>query len=173
VFAALASIMLAVQIGTGDAQAGQNYTLQSIAAVVLGGASIYGGRGSVVGSLLGALLLTELIGALPFLQLAISGSSGCRARPSSWPPRSTPARAGPGSPPSTPSPERGGGLKPPHRGKGVSGGATACGCRDAPGDSSVDFLSLRLNNSTVARRTSANAPGIAARARRPLAPFPR
>jgi ribose transport system ATP-binding protein len=69
VFAALASIMLAVQIGTGDAQAGQNYTLQSIAAVVLGGASIYGGRGSMVGSLLGALLLTELIGALPFLQL--------------------------------------------------------------------------------------------------------
>jgi ribose transport system ATP-binding protein len=68
-FAALASIMLAVQIGTGDAQAGQNYTLQSIAAVVLGGASIYGGRGSMVGSLLGALLLTELIGALPFLQL--------------------------------------------------------------------------------------------------------
>jgi ribose transport system ATP-binding protein len=68
-FAALASIMLAVQIGTGDAQAGQNYTLQSIAAVVLGGASIYGGRGSMLGSLLGALLLTELIGALPFLQL--------------------------------------------------------------------------------------------------------
>jgi ribose transport system permease protein/ribose transport system ATP-binding protein len=68
-FAALAAIMLAVQIGTGDAQAGQNYTLQSIAAVVLGGASIYGGRGSVVGAILGALLLSELIAALPFLQL--------------------------------------------------------------------------------------------------------
>jgi ribose transport system ATP-binding protein len=69
VFAALAAIMLAVQIGTGDAQSGQNYTLQSIAAVVLGGASIYGGRGSVIGALLGALLLSELIAALPFLQL--------------------------------------------------------------------------------------------------------
>jgi ribose transport system permease protein/ribose transport system ATP-binding protein len=68
-FAALAAIMLAVQIGTGDAQAGQNYTLQSIAAVVLGGASIYGGRGSVIGAILGALLLSELIAALPFLQL--------------------------------------------------------------------------------------------------------
>jgi Ribose/xylose/arabinose/galactoside ABC-type transport systems, permease components len=68
-FAALAAIMLAVQIGTGDATAGQNYTLQSIAAVVLGGASIYGGRGSMIGALLGALLLAELVTALPFLQL--------------------------------------------------------------------------------------------------------
>ncbi len=69
VFAALAAVMLAVQIGTGDATAGQNYTLQSIAAVVIGGASIYGGRGSFMGALLGALLLTAIINALPFLQL--------------------------------------------------------------------------------------------------------
>jgi ribose transport system ATP-binding protein len=69
VFAALAAVMLAVQIGTGDATAGQAYTLQSIAAVVVGGASIFGGRGSFIGALLGALLLTEVINALPFLQL--------------------------------------------------------------------------------------------------------
>ena len=49
-FAALAAMMLAVQIGTGDATAGQSYTLQSISAVVLGGASIYGGRGSFLGA---------------------------------------------------------------------------------------------------------------------------
>jgi ribose transport system ATP-binding protein len=69
VFAGLAAIMLAVQIGTGDAQAGQQYTLQSIAAVAIGGASIYGGRGSVIGAVLGAILLTEVINALPFLDL--------------------------------------------------------------------------------------------------------
>jgi ribose transport system ATP-binding protein len=69
VFAALAAFMLAVQIGTGDATAGQQYTLQSIAAVAVGGASIYGGRGSVIGAVLGALLLTEVINALTFLQL--------------------------------------------------------------------------------------------------------
>jgi ribose transport system ATP-binding protein len=69
VFAALAAFMLAVQIGTGDATAGQQYTLQSIAAVAIGGASIYGGRGSVIGAVLGALLLTEVINALTFLQL--------------------------------------------------------------------------------------------------------
>jgi ribose transport system ATP-binding protein len=69
VFATLAAVMLAVQIGTGDATAGQSYTLQSISAVVLGGASIYGGRGSFLGGLLGALLLTELINAITFLEL--------------------------------------------------------------------------------------------------------
>jgi ribose transport system ATP-binding protein len=68
-FAALASVMLAVQIGTGDASAGQAYTLQTVAAAVVGGASIFGGRGSFLGALLGALLLTEVINALPFLQL--------------------------------------------------------------------------------------------------------
>jgi ribose transport system ATP-binding protein len=69
VFAALAAMMLAVQIGTGDATAGQSYTLQSISVVVLGGASIYGGRGSFLGTLLGALLLTEMINAITFLEL--------------------------------------------------------------------------------------------------------
>jgi ribose transport system ATP-binding protein len=68
-FATLASVMLAVQIGTGDAAAGQAYTLQTVAAVVVGGASIFGGRGSFIGALLGALLLTEVLNALPFLQL--------------------------------------------------------------------------------------------------------
>jgi len=70
IFAGFASVMLAVQIGTGDATAGQNYTLQSIAVVVLGGASIYGGRGSFVGTVLGALLLTEMINAITFLELS-------------------------------------------------------------------------------------------------------
>jgi ribose transport system ATP-binding protein len=68
-FAGLAAVMLAVQIGTGDATSGQQYTLQSIAAVVVGGASIFGGRGTFIGALLGALLLTEVVNALPFLQL--------------------------------------------------------------------------------------------------------
>jgi ribose transport system ATP-binding protein len=70
VFAALAAVMLAVQIGTGDATAGQSYTLQSVSAVVLGGASIYGGRGSFLGTVLGALLLTEMINAITFLELS-------------------------------------------------------------------------------------------------------
>ncbi len=37
---------------------------------MLGGASIFGGRGSFIGALLGALLLTEVVAAIPFLQIA-------------------------------------------------------------------------------------------------------
>ena len=39
---------------------------------MLGGASIFGGRGSFVGTLLGAVLLTEVVSAVPFLQSALS-----------------------------------------------------------------------------------------------------
>ncbi|GAA1706628.1 hypothetical protein GCM10009745_63110 [Kribbella yunnanensis] len=68
-FAGLAGITLMAQIGSGDANAGTNYTLQSIAAVVIGGASIFGGRGSFVGALMGALLLTQVSGVTTFLNL--------------------------------------------------------------------------------------------------------
>jgi ribose transport system ATP-binding protein len=73
-FAAAAGILLAGQIGigNGDPSVGTPYTLSSITAVVLGGASIFGGRGSFIGALLGALLLTEVIAAVPFLQAALS-----------------------------------------------------------------------------------------------------
>src|ERR671933_705794 len=66
-FAVLAGIVLAGQVGVGDASVGGTYTLSSITAVVLGGASIYGGRGSFVAALLGALLVTEIINATTFL----------------------------------------------------------------------------------------------------------
>ncbi|HWI22034.1 MAG TPA: ABC transporter, partial [Baekduia sp.] len=68
-FALLAGILLAAQIGIGDASAGSTYTLTSIAAVVLGGASIFGGRGSFIGACLGALLLQEITSSTAFLGL--------------------------------------------------------------------------------------------------------
>jgi ribose transport system ATP-binding protein len=69
--------MLVGQIGVGDGDPtlSSNYTLLSIAAVVLGGASIFGGRGSFIGALLGAILLTEVVAAVPFLQIALSWNS--------------------------------------------------------------------------------------------------
>jgi ribose transport system ATP-binding protein len=75
--AVAAGIMLAGQIGIGDGDPtlSSSYTLTSITAVVLGGASIFGGRGSFLGALLGALLLTEVVAAVPFLQLALSWNS--------------------------------------------------------------------------------------------------
>ncbi len=44
------------------------YTLKSISAVVLGGASIFGGRGSFIGAFFGAVLIQEIITASGFLQ---------------------------------------------------------------------------------------------------------
>lgn len=67
--AGLASIPMLSQVGSGDPGAGLGYTLSSIAAVVLGGASLFGGRGSFVGALLGAVLITQVNVVTTFLGL--------------------------------------------------------------------------------------------------------
>lgn len=67
VLAAVAAVPLLAQVGTGDANSGTNYTLASIAAVVIGGASLFGGRGSFVGALLGAMLITQVNVVTSFL----------------------------------------------------------------------------------------------------------
>jgi len=68
-FAALAAIPLLAQVGSGDPSSGVSYTLSSIAAVVIGGASIFGGRASFVGALLGALLIGQVSAVTTFLHL--------------------------------------------------------------------------------------------------------
>lgn len=65
----LAAVLLMAQIGSGNPGAGVDYTLTSIAAVVLGGTSIFGGRGSFVGTFMGALLLQQIVVATAFLGL--------------------------------------------------------------------------------------------------------
>ncbi len=69
VLAAVGGVVLSSLIGVGQAGVGSQYTLTSIAAVVLGGASIFGGRGSYVGALMGALLLQTIVSATSFLNL--------------------------------------------------------------------------------------------------------
>jgi ribose transport system ATP-binding protein len=69
-FTFLGAIMLAAQIGVGDASQGTTYTLTSITAVVLGGTSLLGGRGSFVGTLFGSILLTQVLNATTFLGLS-------------------------------------------------------------------------------------------------------
>jgi ribose transport system ATP-binding protein len=73
-FAAAGGVMLAGQLGVGDGDptVSVTYTLTSITAVILGGASIFGGRGSFIGAFLGAVLLTEVVSAVTFLQLSVS-----------------------------------------------------------------------------------------------------
>ncbi len=63
-FAGAAGLYFASANTAGDATAGNPFTLTSIAAVVLGGLNLFGGRGSAVGALAGAFILTLLINVL-------------------------------------------------------------------------------------------------------------
>ncbi len=69
VFTFLGSLVLLAQLGIGDPAQGVGYTLSSITAVVLGGTSLLGGRGSFLGTLLGAGLIVQLLNATTFLSL--------------------------------------------------------------------------------------------------------
>jgi ribose transport system ATP-binding protein len=69
-FACVGGVLLMAQVGVGDPTQGVNYTLASVTAVVLGGTSIFGGRGSFIGALFGAVLVEELLNVTTFLQLS-------------------------------------------------------------------------------------------------------
>jgi ribose transport system permease protein len=60
-FVFAAAVCLSAQTASGDARLGLPYTLNSVAAVVIGGISLAGGRGSMLGAVWGSLVLT-LIG---------------------------------------------------------------------------------------------------------------
>ena len=75
----LAGIGLAGITGTGDPNIGATYTMNAIAASVLGGAAFTGGQGQMRGMLIGAMLITSLMNILffsglsPFYQYIVQG----------------------------------------------------------------------------------------------------
>ncbi len=58
--AGLSGMILLARLGTGEPTAGQGYELNAIAAAAIGGTSLSGGKGSMLGTLLGAILLSAL-----------------------------------------------------------------------------------------------------------------
>jgi len=76
---ALAGFVMTSRLMSGQPNAGVGFELDAIAAVVLGGTAIIGGRGSVIGTLIGALLLgvlnngLNMIGVDPYVQNVIKG----------------------------------------------------------------------------------------------------
>ena len=68
-FAAAGGLLMAATRTGGDATSGNVYTLTSIAAVVLGGISFLGGRGSAIGAILGAFALTMVENVLFFAHI--------------------------------------------------------------------------------------------------------
>jgi len=68
-YAALAALTFTSLISSGDPTQGSTYTLMTVTALVLGGTSLAGGRGSIIGSLLGALniyLITYVLATFSF-----------------------------------------------------------------------------------------------------------
>lgn len=78
-YAGIAGVGLAARIGSGYTLAGQGFELDSIVAVVLGGTSLAGGRGSVLGTVGSVLFLTilsnglNLAGISPYAQQVVKG----------------------------------------------------------------------------------------------------
>lgn len=71
---AIAAVLVSLQILSIDPEAGKALELDAIAAVVIGGASLYGGRGSIIGTLIGVFIMVvirnglNLLGVSPFWQ---------------------------------------------------------------------------------------------------------
>ncbi|MEJ7697871.1 MAG: ABC transporter permease [Candidatus Limnocylindrales bacterium] len=71
VFAALAGIMVAARLASGSSNSGTGFELEVITAVVLGGTSLTGGRGSIVGSMFGALTLGIISNGLVLMHVDV------------------------------------------------------------------------------------------------------
>lgn len=67
--AGVAGLMLTARVGQGDPNGGTGFELIAIAAAVLGGASLFGARGSVIGTFLGVLLLSEIENGLDLINV--------------------------------------------------------------------------------------------------------
>lgn len=78
--AGLAGVIFAARVESGQPKAGEGYELDAIAAVVLGGTSLFGGRGRITGTLIGALIIGVLSNGLVlmdvpfFFQLVVKGA---------------------------------------------------------------------------------------------------
>lgn len=78
--AAMVGLIIASQLAAAHPATGETFELNAIAAVVLGGASLMGGRGTIVGTLMGALVIgvlqdgLVLLGVSEFWQMVIKGA---------------------------------------------------------------------------------------------------
>lgn len=68
-FTGLAGLMISARLGSAQPATGMGYELQAIAAVVIGGTSLSGGKGSIVGTLIGALIISVLNNGLQIMSI--------------------------------------------------------------------------------------------------------
>ncbi len=78
--AAFAGVLLAARLASAQSNAGQGYELEGIAAAVIGGTSVMGGEGGILGTIIGAFVMGVLRNGLnlvkvdPFVQMVIIGT---------------------------------------------------------------------------------------------------
>jgi ribose transport system permease protein len=70
--AALAGIIITARLGSASTTAGKGLELRVISAVIIGGASLRGGVGTVAGAFLGALLMSVIISSINLLGIALN-----------------------------------------------------------------------------------------------------
>ncbi|MCA0295834.1 MAG: ABC transporter permease [Actinobacteria bacterium] len=68
-FVGLAAIMISARLGSAQPATGAGYELQAIAAVVIGGTSLSGGKGTIVGTVIGALIIAVINNGLQILSV--------------------------------------------------------------------------------------------------------
>jgi len=69
VFVAMAALCVVGQTATGDARSGQGFTLNSVAAAVIGGIAFSGGKGNYLGAAMGGIILGLLINIIYFANI--------------------------------------------------------------------------------------------------------
>lgn len=76
---AISGLILASRLGSGQPLSGDGWELDVIAAVVVGGTDIAGGRGTIIGTIIGAFIIgvlnngLNLLNVSPYLQLVVKG----------------------------------------------------------------------------------------------------
>jgi ribose transport system permease protein len=68
-FTGLAGVIISARLGSAQPATGMGYELQAIAAVVIGGTSLSGGKGSIVGTVIGALIISVLNNGLQIMSI--------------------------------------------------------------------------------------------------------
>lgn len=68
--AAFSGILISSRLGSAQPNVGVGYEMQTIAAVVIGGTSLLGGRGTVIGTALGALFMTTVANGMTLIRIA-------------------------------------------------------------------------------------------------------
>lgn len=68
-FTGMAGVLISARLGSAQPAIGLGYELQAIAAVVIGGTSLIGGKGSVVGTVIGALIISVINNGLQIMSI--------------------------------------------------------------------------------------------------------